>query len=80
MTNKELTSLLKLCQKYGVKRVKMASIELELETLPLPLNSQADAMATPLNAQERPSGTAQYTTSDGKPLTDDDVLMWSAGN
>lgn len=41
MSNKELKALLELCKKYGVKRIKMKDLELDLETADLGSSSQA---------------------------------------
>ena len=68
MTNKDIKSLLELCQRYGVKRVKTADIELELEVLPTPSLDASDATGAKGEALNGQSGV----------YSDEQILNWSS--
>lgn len=68
ISNKELKALLELCNKYGVKRVKTAQVELELETIQSPTLDSPDAGKGPLNANGDVLGG----------YTDEQILAWSS--
>lgn len=62
-TQKQLESLLKLCQKHGVRQIEIDGIKMQLEAF--------DAPSTPDKASD--TGISQ-----DKPYTDDDFLFWSS--
>lgn len=69
MTAKEIKSLLKLCKQYGVKRVKTAAIELELEThTNLSLDPQ-DGL------KSHPNANGDLSES----YSEEQILNWSSG-
>lgn len=65
MELKELEKLIKLCHKYNVKSIATPEVSLTLESI-IPPKEKAKAEETKNETQE-----PQYT--------DEDVLMWSAG-
>lgn len=65
MNLKELEKLVKLCHKYSIKTISTPEVSLSIEVLAPPKQKlKADE-----SAQEKPE--PQYT--------DEDILMWSAG-
>ena len=71
MTNKEIKALLEICQQYGVKRVKTADIELELDVV---TPSTADVQNAPLVANSGPSEADL-----GQVYSAEQILNWSSG-
>lgn len=69
MSPKELTALVKVCHKYGIKRLKTAQVELDVELDTIPKPSQKEA---PISQPSEPKPSIEYTP--------EDVLFWSASD
>jgi hypothetical protein len=66
MNLKELEKLMKLCHKYNVKNITVDGVSIAIEAHIAP--------------KQKTKITEQTAASEEPQYTDEDILMWSAGN
>jgi len=67
MNLKELEKLMKLCHKYNVKSISVDGVSITVDTI-LPQKLKID------------KSTMEQSEPSAPEYTDEDILMWSAGN
>jgi hypothetical protein len=66
MNLKELEKLMKLCHKYNVKNITVDGVSIAIEAH--------------IPAKQKLNKTDQTVPNEEPQYTDEDILMWSAGN
>lgn len=66
MNLKELEKLMKLCHKYNVKNITVDGVSIDIESH--------------IPVKQKLNKTDQTVSSEEPQYTDEDILMWSAGN